>query len=111
MKIIADLLVELPFTLDYCAEGPDVASLLVPIDDIEITIYFPPSMSEGTVGQSFFPSGWAWWTGKTLRVSFSHILKPGELELELIRSRFLSVGNLVLRRLLKSCFLSNMIAA
>lgn len=96
-------MIGLPFTLDYCAQGPSVDPLHVEQGGILITIVFPPSMSEGTVGRSFFPTGWAWWTGLTLRLDMRASVAPAELDNpDALRRRLLATGNLVLRKFLNA---------
>jgi hypothetical protein len=99
MQIFGDVTVSLPYSLDYCAKGPDVSPLSIVRDGVEVTIFFPPSMSEGTVGQSFFSSGWAWWTGNTLRLTSSFII-ASEFDVEVVRHQLLSVSNDVLGKFL-----------
>ena len=54
MKLIADALISLPFTLDFCAKGPDVEPLTCALNGMDATLFFTPSLSEGTDGQGIF---------------------------------------------------------
>jgi hypothetical protein len=102
MKLVGDVTVGLPYTLDFCAKGPDIEPIIFDSNGVEITIFFPPSMSDGTVGQSFFASGWAWWTGTTLRLTMSQNIVGDNLDIEQARASFIEIGNKTLRRLLNS---------
>ena len=100
MKLIADALIELPFTLDFCARGPDVEPMVCTHADFNVTLFFPPSLSEGTDGQGIFVE-WAWWTGKTLRLVLEQPLQ-GDEDTEDLRAAALSTAREVLRRFLNS---------
>ena len=100
MKLIADALIELPFTLDFCARGPDVEPLVCTHADFNVTLFFPPSLSEGTDGQGIFGE-WAWWTGKTLRLVLEQPLQ-GDEDTEDLRAAALSPAREILRRFLNS---------
>ena len=100
MKLIADALVELPFTLDFCARGPDVEPLTCTLDGFDATLFFPPSLSEGTDGQGIFGE-WAWWTGKTLRLVLEKTL-IGEESTEDLRASALTAARALLRRFLNA---------
>ena len=100
MKLIADALIELPFTLDFCARGPDVEPLVCTHADFNVTLFFPPSLSEGTDGQGIFGE-WAWWTGKTLRLVLEQPLQ-GDEDTEDLRAAALSTAREILRRFLNS---------
>ena len=54
MKFIADALIPLPFTLDFCARGPDVEPLVCTLNGLDATLFFPPSLSDGTDGAGDF---------------------------------------------------------
>ena len=54
MKLIADTLIELPFKLDFCSRKPDVEPLTCELDGASATLFFPPSLSDGTDGQGIF---------------------------------------------------------
>jgi hypothetical protein len=100
MRLIADTLIELPFKLDFCSQKPNVDPLFCHSDGTDITLWFPPSMSDGTDGQGVF-GGWAWWTGKTLRlVQEREIAEP--YDTEALRQISLEIGNAVLRRFLNA---------
>ena len=103
MKIFADALVHLPYPLHFCAEGPDVDPLTTSIDGFEATLYFPPSLSEGTDGKGIFGT-WAWWTGTTLRVvletELASLEEDGLIE---IHTRARLTGNKLLSVFLNSC--------
>ncbi len=101
MKLIADALIALPFTLDFCAKGPDVEPLTCTLNGFDATLFFPPSLSEGTDGQGIFGE-WAWWTGKTLRVVLECPLS-GDEDTEDLRASALATGNELLRRFLNAC--------
>lgn len=100
MKFIADALIDLPFTLDFCARGPDVEPLTCTLNGLDATLFFPPSLSEGTDGQGIFGE-WAWWTGKTLRLVLERPLATQE-DTEDLRAAALSTGNEILRRFLNA---------
>ena len=103
MKVIGDVTVQLPFTIDYCAKGPDVDPLSLSLIGKDLTIFFPPSMSEGTDGKSFFDTGWAWWTGTSLRVLISEELTSGEIRSEDIRAELVGAINEGISRFLNAC--------
>lgn len=100
MKLIADALITLPFTLDFCATGPDVEPLTCTLNGMDATLFFPPSLSEGTDGQGIFGE-WAWWTGKNLRLVLEQTLTGGE-DTEELRAGALAVGQEILRRFLNA---------
>lgn len=100
MKFIADALVPLPFTLDFCARGPDVEPLVCTLNGLDATLFFPPSLSDGTDGQGIFGE-WAWWTGRTLRLVLERPM-TGEEETEALRREALTAGQEILRRFLNA---------
>lgn len=100
MKLIADALIALPFTLDFCARGPDVEPLTCSHADFDVTLFFPPSLSEGTDGQGIYGE-WAWWTGKTLRLVLEQPLQ-GDEDTEELRTAALAAAREILRRFLNS---------
>ena len=100
MKLIADALIDLPFTLDFCARGPDVDPLVCTLNGFDATLFFPPSLSEGTDGQGIFGE-WAWWTGKILRLVLEQPLEGGE-DTEALRANALATGQEILRRFLNA---------
>ena len=100
MKLIADALIALPFTLDFCAKGPDVEPLTCTLNGMDATLFFPPSLSEGTDGQGIFGE-WAWWTGKTLRLVLEMPLTE-DYDTENLRSLALLTGQEILRRFLNA---------
>jgi len=100
MKLIADALISLPFTLDFCAKGPDVEPLTCTLNGMDATLFFPPSLSEGTDGQGIFGE-WAWWTGKTLRLVLEQTLM-GDADTEDLRKSALATGQEILRRFLNA---------
>jgi hypothetical protein len=100
VKLIADALIDLPFTLDFCARGPDVDPLVCTLNGFDATLFFPPSLSEGTDGQGIFGE-WAWWTGKTLRLVLEQPLEGGE-DTEELRATALATSQGILRRFLNA---------
>ena len=100
MKLIADALITLPFTLDFCAKGPDVEPLTCMLNGMDATLFFPPSLSEGTDGQGIFGE-WAWWIGKTLRLVLELPLTE-DADTEDLRAAALSTGQEILRRFLNA---------
>jgi hypothetical protein len=103
LQIEASLTVTLPFTLDFCAEGPNVPPLTATIDGVDIAINFPPSMSDGADGQSFYPSGWAWWKGHALLVDLARVVTADDLDsVEDVRKVFGDVADEALRRFLNA---------
>jgi len=100
VKLIADALIDLPFTLDFCARGPDVDPLVCTLNGFDATLFFPPSLSEGTDGQGIFGE-WAWWTGKTLRLVLEQPVEGNE-DTESLRDATLATGQEVLRRFLNA---------
>ena len=100
MKLIADALINLPFALDFCAKGPDVEPLVCALNGFDATLFFPPSLSEGTDGQGIFGE-WAWWTGKTLRLVLECPLMGSE-DTEELRTAALATGQELLRRFLNA---------
>jgi len=102
MKLVADVTVSLPFKLDFCAKGPDVEPLQFDSGNYSAVLYFPPSMSDGTVGQSFFSNGWAWWTGTSLRLTLKRPIHESEIDIDLVRKTTISTANSILRTFLNS---------
>ena len=100
MKLIADALITLPFTLDFCAKGPVVEPLTFTLIGMDATLFFPPSLSEGTDGQGIFGE-WAWWTGKNLRLVLEQTL-TGDEDTESLRASTLATGQEILRRFLNA---------
>ena len=100
MKLIADALITLPFTLDFCAKGPDVEPLTLTLRGMDATLFFPPSLSDGTDGQGIFGE-WAWWTAKNQRLVLEQTLVGGE-ETDDLRAGALAVGQEILRRFLNA---------
>ncbi len=100
MKLIADALITLPFTLDFCAKGPDVEPLTCTLNGMDATLFFPPSLSEGTDGQGIFGE-WAWWTGKNLRLVLELTI-AGDEDTEMLRTEALATGQEILRRFLNA---------
>ena len=103
MKLIADALITLPFTLDLCARGPDVDPLACTLNGFQATLFFPPSLGEDTDGQGIFGE-WAWWTGRTLRLTLERELEVSEDagDFEALRAETLATGNELLRRFLNA---------
>lgn len=100
MKLIADALINLPFTLDFCSRGPDVEPLVCTLNGLDATLFFPPSLSDGTDGQGIFGE-WAWWTGKSLRLILEQPL-TGDEDTESLRAATLVAGQEILRRFLNA---------
>ena len=100
MKLIADALISLPFTLDFCAKGPDVEPLTCTLNGMNATLFFPPSLSDGTDGQGIFGE-WAWWTGKNLRLVLEQTINGTE-DTEMLRTEALATGQEILRRFLNA---------
>lgn len=100
MKLIADALVILPFTLDFCSRGPDVEPLTFTLNGFDVTLFFPPSLSEGTDGQGIFGE-WAWWTGTSLRLILELSLNDSE-DTETLRQSAQATSQEVLRRFLNA---------
>ncbi len=100
VKLIADTLVPLPFTLDFCAVGPDVEPLTCHLNGLDATLFFPPSLSDGTDGQGVF-GDWAWWTGTTLRLVMEQALTQTP-DIETVRRAALLTGTEILRRFLNA---------
>lgn len=103
MKIIADTVVPLPFALHFCAEGPEVDPLTTCIGGFDATLYFPPSLGDGTDGKGLFGS-WAWWTGTSLRL----VLETETEELDddgvaRLHARACDAGTHLLRGFLNAC--------
>lgn len=100
VKLIADALIHLPYTLDFCAIGPNVEPLTCHLNGLDCLLWFPPSLSDDTDGQGVF-GDWAWWTGKTLRlVQQRDLAEPPDVEA--VRASALATGNEVLRRFLNA---------
>ena len=100
VKLFADVLIDLPFTLDFCSRGPDVEPLACTLNNFDVTLFFPPSLSNGTDGQGIFGE-WAWWTGKSLRLVLEQPLNGGE-DTEALRAAALAAGQEILRRFLNA---------
>lgn len=111
MNIIADTTLDLPFKLDFCAQGADIDPISCRIGSLSVTIYFPPSLSETTDGQGKF-GDWAWWTGRRLRLWIEGEVGPpapnnagpgvSTEELAALREVIQDAADEVLRRLIKS---------
>lgn len=100
MKLLADAHIELPFKIDLCARGPDVEPLTCTLGDTQVTLFFPPSLGEGTDGQGIFGE-WAWWTGRSLRLVLDRdVAEIGDVEA--LRAAALATGNMILRRFLNA---------
>ncbi len=103
MQVEASITVTLPFDLDFCAEGPSVEPIAVTLSGVDVVVNFPPSMAEGTDGQSFFPSGWAWWKGHSLLIDLSQKVGPDDLDaIDELRVRFGDAADEALRRFLSA---------
>ena len=100
MKLIADTLIELPFKIDLCARGPDVDPLSCTLNGFQAALYFPPSLGEDTDGQGIFGE-WAWWNGRTLRLTMERELAEAG-DSEALRAAALATGNEILRRFLNA---------
>jgi hypothetical protein len=100
MKLIADITVDLPFTIDICAQGPNADPLICSIGGYQAILYFPPSLGEGTDGQGIY-GDWAWWTGRSLRIVLERHLEVAE-ETDLLRAEALQTVNQILRRFLNA---------
>ncbi len=100
MKLIADALLHLPYTLDFCAIGPNVEPLTCHLNGLDCLLWFPPSLSDDTDGQGVF-GDWAWWTGKTLRLVQQRDIDSAP-DVESVRASALATGNEVLRRFLNA---------
>ena len=100
MKLIADALIALPFTLDFCAKGPDVAPMTCTLGGMDATLFFPPSLSAGTDGKGIFGE-WAWWTGSNLRLVLEMPI-DGDEDTEDLRTAALTTGQEILRRFLNA---------
>jgi hypothetical protein len=100
MKLIADTTVDLPFKLDFCAQGPNVEPLMCDIGGFAMTMQFPPSLGETTDGRGIF-GDWAWWTGMRLRLVMEKDV-PADQEVEDIREQTLTAGDELLRRFLNA---------
>lgn len=70
------------------------------LNGMDATLFFPPSLSEGTDGQGIFGE-WAWWTGKSLRLILEQPL-TGEEETETLRTATLATGQEILSRFLNA---------
>lgn len=100
MKIIADATVDLPYKLDYCAQGPDIDPISCEIGGFAATLYFPPSLSETTDGQGIFGE-WAWWTGRRLRLWLEKDVESVD-DVSALREMVVDATDELLRRFLKS---------
>ena len=100
MKLIADALIELPFKIDLCARGPDVDPLACTLNGFQATLFFPPSLGEDTDGQGIFGE-WAWWTGRSLRLTMERELDEA-VDSEALRAEALATGSEILRRFLNA---------
>ena len=100
MKLVGDALISLPFTLDFCSQGPDVEPLTCRLSETDVMLIFPPSLSEGTDGQGII-AGWAWWTGRSLRLVLEREVDSVD-DVPALRAALLATGNEVLRRFLNA---------
>ncbi len=104
-RVIATGTVLLPFTLNICVIGDRVDPLTANVEDAGITITFPASMTEGTVGCRLYPSGYAWWVTDRLYVEASAALAEIGVEagnIAGIRDILLESAGVAVRRLLNS---------
>jgi hypothetical protein len=100
LKLIADIRIELPFALDFCATGPDLDPLVCTLQGVQITLYFPPSLSDGTDGQGLFGE-WAWWKGTIVRLIQEREVSDVD-DVESLREMALETGDEVMRRFINS---------
>jgi hypothetical protein len=102
MKVFAQALVLLPFTLDLCAIGSEAPPIEWQNGNTEFALRFPPSLVEGTCGKSIYPNGWAWWTGDRLAIEASMPIDASGNNLEALRAQLLLEMNQAVRRFLNS---------
>ncbi|BDI30016.1 hypothetical protein CCAX7_20670 [Capsulimonas corticalis] len=100
MKLIADIRIELPYALDFCAQGPDLDPLICNLHGANITLFFPPSLSDGTDGQGLF-GDWAWWKGTILRLVQEREVSDID-DVEALREIALETGDEIVRRFINS---------
>lgn len=100
LNIQAESLVLLPFKLDLCAVGPDVPPLNCQIGEANVSIHFPPSLSEGTDGQGIY-GDWAWWKGDRLQC-FVEFESLGIDDVESLREIAIEAAEEALRRFLNT---------
>jgi hypothetical protein len=103
--IVATGVVFLPFTLSVCAVGPTVEPLTAPIGDAEVTIRVPDSMTEGAIGKSIWPTGWAWWVVDRLNVEARASLDDIGADIDdtrRMRDYLLDAAQIAVRRVLNS---------
>jgi len=103
MRLIAQALVHLPFPLDFCASGSEVAPIEWQRGQMRLALRFPPSLSEGTCGKSVFENGWAWWTGDRIVIDADLPLTQSDNHLEALRDDVRQEMNRSLRIFLNSC--------
>ena len=98
--------VYLPFQLNVCAVGDRVQALEANIDGAFVTLDVPVTMSEGAVGKSIYPDGWAWWVVDRVYVSVSASLSDLGVEDSMderdIRSSLLAAAQTAVRRMLNA---------
>lgn len=99
MNIIADATVDLPYNLDFCAQGADIDPISSRVGNLSVTIYFPAALTDGTDGQGKF-GDWSWWTGRRLRIWVEGDIDANDVSA--IREVAIDAADEVLRRLLKS---------
>ncbi len=96
----------LPFRLNVCAVGDRVEPLRANIDGASVTISVPISMSEGAIGKSIYPDGWAWWVVDRLYVEVEASLADLGVEESMderdIRSSLLGAAQTAVRRALNA---------
>ncbi len=100
MKVIADITLDLPFKLDYCAQSPDLDPLTCQADPFSVMLFFPSSLSETTDGQGIFGE-WSWWTGRRLRLWMETDVESVD-DVAPIRGQAIAAGDEVLRRFLNA---------
>jgi hypothetical protein len=101
VKIVAETVLRLPFSLDLCAVGPSVPVLRARRGQCDITIDFPPSLSEGTDGKGIF-GDWAWWTADRLHVTIEMDAESDSVP-DALRAIAIDAADEALRRLLNAC--------
>ncbi len=105
-RVVASGVVALPFTLNICAIGPDVDPISANVEDVDIDISFPASLTEGAVGKSIYQTGWAWWVVDRFYIEASAsgeemFAQYGD-DLDPIRGTLLGAAQTATRRLLNS---------
>ena len=104
-QVVATGTVFLPFALQVCAVGPTLAPLAASVEEADVTLRVPDSMTDGAVGKSLYPNGYALWAVDRLYVESAADLDRIDADIadtERIRGVLLGSAQTAVRRFLNS---------